>query len=78
MEVDFGLTEYASGHAVSPVHCILKEMYSDFIVQEILADGKVLPIPAPDAILERTGSKQNALEVEKALKNQVAFLKIHW
>ncbi|CAI2354411.1 unnamed protein product [Caenorhabditis sp. 36 PRJEB53466] len=54
METDFGLTEYASAHALTPVPCLLKEMYSDFIVQEILADGTVLHIPSPDAILEAT------------------------
>lgn len=36
METEFGLTEYASEHTITPVPCLLKEMYSDFIVQEIL------------------------------------------
>lgn len=73
METDFGLTEYASGHTITPIPCLIKEMYTDFIVQEILgnylslyvfqlfripADGTVLPIPSPDVVLESTGKKE--------------------
>ncbi|UMM35475.1 hypothetical protein L5515_008078 [Caenorhabditis briggsae] len=67
METEFGLTEYASGHEITPIPCLLKEMYTDFIVQEILDDGKVLSIPSPDVILESTGSKDVQIEesVEK-------------
>ncbi|EGT55547.1 hypothetical protein CAEBREN_08079 [Caenorhabditis brenneri] len=68
METEFGLTEYASGHTITPVSCLLKEMYSDFIVQEILADGKVLTIPSPDVILESTGAKKKDLEIEESIE----------
>ena len=40
MESDFGITEYigldGSTESLQPIQCILKELYSDFIVQEIL------------------------------------------
>ncbi|CAI4231794.1 unnamed protein product [Auanema sp. JU1783] len=41
MESEFGLETYL-GDRTLKVPCILKELYSDFIVQEILEDGTVL------------------------------------
>lgn len=67
METEFGLTEYASEHTITPVPCLLKEMYSDFIVQEILADHTVLAIPSPDVVLESTGSKKEDIEIEECV-----------
>ncbi|EPB68339.1 tRNA pseudouridine synthase D [Ancylostoma ceylanicum] len=43
MEVDYGITNYLGDRKVS-VPCVLKELYSDFIVQEISADETVLRI----------------------------------
>ncbi|CAD6191575.1 unnamed protein product [Caenorhabditis auriculariae] len=48
MEVDFGLTEYIK--TGEPVSTLLKELYSDFIVQEILADKTVLRIASPEEV----------------------------
>uniref|UniRef100_A0A8R1DXJ3 TRUD domain-containing protein n=1 Tax=Caenorhabditis japonica TaxID=281687 RepID=A0A8R1DXJ3_CAEJA len=68
METDFGITEYACGHTNTPIPCLLKEMFTDFIVQEILADGTVLPIPSPDLVLESTGAKKENIEIDKEIE----------
>ncbi|VDK46312.1 unnamed protein product [Cylicostephanus goldi] len=41
MEVDYGITQYLGDRSIS-VPCVMKELYSDFIVQEILEDETVL------------------------------------
>lgn len=40
MEVDFGITEYL-GSPQEQMSCVLKHLYSDFIVKEISSNGDV-------------------------------------
>ncbi|PIO72099.1 hypothetical protein TELCIR_05982 [Teladorsagia circumcincta] len=49
MEQDFGITNYLGDRKVS-VPCVLKELYSDFIVQEVLDDQSVLQLRTADEI----------------------------
>nr|CDJ85894.1 Pseudouridine synthase domain containing protein [Haemonchus contortus] len=49
MEQDFGLSNYIGDRKVS-VPCVLKELYSDFIVQEVLDDRSVLQLRTADDI----------------------------
>ncbi|KAE9420158.1 hypothetical protein Angca_008915, partial [Angiostrongylus cantonensis] len=41
MEVDFGISSYL-GDRKTTIPCVMKELYSDFIVREVLADQSVL------------------------------------
>ncbi|KAK6009035.1 hypothetical protein OSTOST_26067, partial [Ostertagia ostertagi] len=49
MEQDFGITNYLGDRKIS-VPCVLKELYSDFIVQEVLEDKSVLQLRTADEI----------------------------
>ncbi|KAK6040822.1 hypothetical protein COOONC_21675 [Cooperia oncophora] len=49
MERDFGITNYLGDREIS-VPCVLKELYSDFIVQEVLEDKTVLQLRTGDEI----------------------------
>ncbi|CAB3398536.1 unnamed protein product [Caenorhabditis bovis] len=51
METSFGLTEYVSAEKITEIPCLLKELYTDFIVQEILADKTVLEVPTAEDVL---------------------------
>ncbi|KAK6035830.1 hypothetical protein COOONC_26665, partial [Cooperia oncophora] len=46
---DFGITNYLGDREIS-VPCVLKELYSDFIVQEVLEDKTVLQLRTADEI----------------------------
>ncbi|WKY06400.1 hypothetical protein Q1695_006528 [Nippostrongylus brasiliensis] len=57
MEEDCGMTEYIGDRKVS-VPCVLKELYSDFVVQEILGDKSVLRIASPSEMEKFTKEEQ--------------------
>uniref|UniRef100_A0A1I7XSY4 TRUD domain-containing protein n=1 Tax=Heterorhabditis bacteriophora TaxID=37862 RepID=A0A1I7XSY4_HETBA len=65
METDYGISQYIGDRSIS-IPCVLKELYTDFVVQEILADQTVLRIATPTEIF--AGMKE---EEDKGVDSQV-------
>ncbi|PAV65284.1 hypothetical protein WR25_13025 [Diploscapter pachys] len=75
MESDFGITEYigldGSTESLQPIQCILKELYSDFIVQEILADKTVLPLPNSKEEKDAKNDDQKEVKEEETKEKEI-------
>ncbi|ETN80633.1 tRNA pseudouridine synthase D [Necator americanus] len=66
MEVDYGISSYLGDRKIR-VPCVLKELYSDFIVQEISADETVLRLATAPEVLNHLKKEE-----EKGVDDSVA------
>lgn len=71
METDYGISSYLGNRDVG-VSCVMKELYSDFIVQEILEDKSVLRIATPADLKECVKEEEKGLDESVAVPSMIS------